>query len=168
MSPSETLLAGTAGTVIDTSFDFNTLNDWNHVAWTLDPSGSGTSTVYVNGVQLKVMTPAGYPRAIQRSSNYIGKNYWPDIAYLNGSIKDFRMYSRVLSAVEVNNLFTSTQTIFVGATQCKKCPGGQYSSTNGSSVCNLCSVGKSAFFPGLTKCSSCSSLYSGFGCFDSG
>eukprot|EP01036_Dinobryon_divergens_P029645 gene29645-38770_t len=44
----------------------------------------------------------------------------------------------------------------------------EYSSTNGSSVCNLCSVGQSALFPGSKKCTPCGSLYSGLGCFDSG
>eukprot|EP01036_Dinobryon_divergens_P034455 gene34455-44522_t len=53
-------------------------------------------------------------------------------------------------------------TLFAGTA------AGQYSSTNGSSVCNLCSVGESALFPGLKKCSPCGELYSGLGCFESG
>ena len=148
------------------SFSFNTQNNWNHVAWTLDPSG--TSIVYINGVQLSSQTSMQYPRSIVRSSNYIGRSNWDGDSYFNGGIKDFRMYSRVLSASEVNLLFTSTQTIFIGSSQCWSCPAGQYSSTNGSTSCSICSVGKSASFSGSKTCSSCNSLYSGLGCFDSG
>ena len=151
-----------------TSFSFDTKNAWNHVAWILDPSGSGISTIYINGYQASQTSPASYPRSILRSSNLIGKNNWANQSYMNGGIKDFRMYNRVLSAAEVATLFTSTQTIFSGASQCLSCSGGQYSSTNGSSVCNICSVGKYAIFAGSKKCSSCDSLYSGLACFDSG
>eukprot|EP01036_Dinobryon_divergens_P061920 gene61920-biopygen33193 len=33
-------------------FNFNSGSAWNHVAWTLDPAGSGTWIVYINGVQV--------------------------------------------------------------------------------------------------------------------
>jgi hypothetical protein len=55
---------------------------------------------------------------------------------LNGGLKDFRMYSRVLSAAKVKTLFTSTQTIFIGASQCLRCPAGQTSSA-GSGSCDI-------------------------------
>jgi hypothetical protein len=161
------IYANSVGSNISTSISFNTQNAWNHVAWTLDPSGSGTWIVYINGVQA-ASSSKPYPRAILRSSNVLGKSNSASQAFLNGGIKDFRMYGRVLSATEVNSLFSSTQTIFIGASQCSNCLAGQYSSTNGSSSCNICPAGEYAFFAGSRKCISCDSLYSGLGCFDSG
>ena len=106
-------------------------NSWNHVAWTLHPSG--TWIVYINGVQVSSATSMVYPSSISRSYNYLGKSSFGD-PYFNGTIKDFRMYSRVLSAVEVSSLFNATQTIFIGPTKCSNCSAGQYSSA-GSTSC---------------------------------
>ena len=93
--------------IVDASYQFNTGNDWKHVAWTLDPAGSGTWKFYIDGVQVaSAVMP--YPRSILRSNNYLGNDNWNADAYLNGGIKDFRLYNRVFSAAEVNTLFTST------------------------------------------------------------
>ena len=43
------------------------------------------------------------------------------------------MYSRVLTSVEANTLFISTQTIFIGATQCLNSPSSIPSATPSSS-----------------------------------
>eukprot|EP01035_Chromulina_nebulosa_P000306 gene306-biopygen237 len=91
---------------LDASYKFNTGTVWRHVAWTLDPAGSGTWKFYINGV-LVASAARAYPRSILRFNNYIGRSNWNIDAYLNGGIKDFRMYNRVLSAAEVNTLFTS-------------------------------------------------------------
>jgi hypothetical protein len=93
----------------DSSYKFNTGNVWKHVAWTLDPAGSGTWKVYIDGVLVGSMGNT-YPRSVLRSNNYLGKSNWNGNAFLNGGIKDFRMYNRVLSAAEVSALFTSTNT----------------------------------------------------------
>ena len=94
----------------DASYTFNTGNVWKHVAWTLDPAGSGTWTVYINGVPVGSAAARQYPASKLRSKNYLGKSNYVNEAYLNGGIKDFRMYNRVLSAAEVNTLFITTQT----------------------------------------------------------
>jgi hypothetical protein len=78
------------------------------VAWTLDPAGSGTWKVYIDGAQVGSVARQ-YPRSKLRSKNYLGKSNWND-GYFNGGLKDFRVYNRVLSAAEVNTLFTSTNT----------------------------------------------------------
>ena len=93
----------------DSSYKFNTGNVWKHVVWTLDPAGSGTWKFYINGV-LVGSAVRQYPRSVLRSKNYLGKSNWNVDAYLNGGLKDFRMYNRVLSAAEVSTLFTSTNT----------------------------------------------------------
>jgi hypothetical protein len=120
-------------------FRFNTGRTWNHVVWALDPAGSGTWIVYINGVQ--VGSQAGYyPRSVLRSENFLGRSNWPDQAFLNGAIKDFRMYRRVLSATEAKTLFTVTQNDFIEASQCLICPAGQFSYA-GSESCSTCPSG---------------------------
>ena len=157
--------------LVDTSVSFNTQNVWNNLIWTLDPTGTGTWSVYVNGVQSTSAASTLYPNPIKRSMNYLGRSNWAADPYLNGGIKDFRMYSKVLSAAEVHTLFTSTQTIFFGATQCSSCPAGRFSSTSGSLSCNVCANGKTSF-SGVSSCSSCPGsglLYTGLtSCFSSG
>ena len=133
-----------ANYILTTSFNLNNGNAWNHLAWTLDPAGSGTWVIYINGAQ--VVSQAGpYPSSILRSNNFLGKSNWNSDSYLNGGIKDFRMYSRVLSVAEVSTLFTSTQTIFIGASQCLSCPAGQSSSEGSSSCFNISSVPSPSF-----------------------
>eukprot|EP01036_Dinobryon_divergens_P061773 gene61773-biopygen27032 len=93
----------------DVSYKFNTGTAWKHVAWTLDPAGSGTLNFYINGVPVGSAAKL-YPRSILRSNNYLGKSNWNNPHLLNGGLKDFRLYNRVLSAAEVSILFTSTNT----------------------------------------------------------
>jgi len=77
-----------------------TAGDWAHVAVTL--SGS-TGTLYFNGTAVGTNTamtlkPASLGTTTQ---NYLGKSQWND-PYLNGTIDDFRIYSRALSASEIS------------------------------------------------------------------
>jgi hypothetical protein len=129
------------GYYMSSSVRFNQ-NSWNHVAWTLYPSG--TWIVYINGVQVTSASSKPYPRSISRSINYLGKSNWASDGYLDGAMKDFRMYSRVLSAVEISALFNATQTIFIGPTQCTNCLAGQYSFA-GSESCLTCPAGQYSF-----------------------
>jgi hypothetical protein len=143
-----------------TSFNFNTQNKWNHIAWTLDPTGSGTSIVYINGVQVSSVSPALYPRSILRSSNFIGRSNWNNFpGYFNGGIKDFRMYNRALSANEVSRLFTSTQTIFISGSRCANCPAGFFSQPQSIS-CTACTAGSFSPLTGSASCDSCLPGYS--------
>eukprot|EP01036_Dinobryon_divergens_P061839 gene61839-biopygen29656 len=94
----------------DASYTFNTENVWKHVAWTLDPAGPGTWKFYIDGVLAASSAVIQYPRSGLRYYNFLGKSNWESDAYLNGGLKEFRMYNRVLSAAEVNTLFTATKT----------------------------------------------------------
>jgi hypothetical protein len=72
---------------------------WHHLAVTL--SGS-TGVLYVDGVPANTnlsmtLDPSSLGSTTQ---NYIGKSQWPD-PNLTGSVDDFRIYSRALSATEV-------------------------------------------------------------------
>ncbi len=147
-------------------FYFDTKNAWNHVAWLLDPSGTGTWAILINGIYIAQKYQALFPRSVLRSNNFLGKNDRADGAYFNETIKDFRMYNRMLTPSEINMLFFATQTLYIS--QCLICPAGQYSSAISQPSCSICPAGQYSSFAGSTKCDSCSSFYSGFACFDSG
>ena len=84
-------------------------NEWHHAAWTISPTGDWI--VYVDGSEVAQASGMVYPATIARASNFLGKSNWNSDAYLNGGIRDFRMYNRILSAAEIELLFTSTQVI---------------------------------------------------------
>jgi hypothetical protein len=76
---------------------------WHHVAVTL--SGS-TGVLYIDGAAVATnsgmtLKPASLGSTTQ---NYLGKSQYPDDPYLAGSVDDFRIYARALSAAEVATL----------------------------------------------------------------
>lgn len=77
-----------------------------HVAVTL--SGS-TGRMYVDGVQVASNTSMTLkPSSLGNTNlNYIGKSQFSD-PYFNGSIDDFQIYSRALSAGEISTLFNGS------------------------------------------------------------
>ena len=79
---------------------------WSHLAVTL--SGT-TATLYVNGVAVDTNTamtlnPSSLPSTTQ---NYVGRSQWSPDPYLNGSVDEFQIYNRALSAAEIQSLQTS-------------------------------------------------------------
>ena len=85
-----------------------TANAWNHIAVTF--SGN-TATLYVNGAvaatnTAMTLTPSSLGLTTQ---NYLGKSQWPD-PYFNGSLDEFQIYGRVLSAAEISALAAASLT----------------------------------------------------------
>jgi Concanavalin A-like lectin/glucanases superfamily len=82
--------------------------NWQHVCITLTFGASNsTSVLYVNGGQVgqnaaMTLTPNSLGNTTQ---NWIGRSEFPADPYLNGQIDNFRIYSRALSALEVQQLF---------------------------------------------------------------
>jgi hypothetical protein len=75
------------------------LGAWHQVAVTLN---SGTGILYVDGVAVgtnssMTLTPSSLGSTVK---NYIGKSQFPD-SYLNGSLDEFRIYNRALTAADV-------------------------------------------------------------------
>jgi hypothetical protein len=75
---------------------------WQHVALTL--AGS-TGTLYVNGIQVgQNTTMTLYPASLgSTNQNWLGRSEFGD-PYLNGQIDNFRIYSRALTAAEIQTL----------------------------------------------------------------
>lgn len=81
---------------------------WTHLAVTCTydlTTGLGKAILYVNGAiegsnAAITITPASLGSTIQ---NYIGRSQWPDRGP-NGTIDDFRVYSRALTTEEIMNL----------------------------------------------------------------
>jgi hypothetical protein len=86
---------------------------WAHVAVTLAKNGSAstyTGTLYVNGAAAGTnagitLTPSSLGATTQ---NYIGESQFSADPTLMGSIDDFRIYARALSAAEVKGLAGGT------------------------------------------------------------
>ena len=77
---------------------------WRHVVWTVDPAG--VWVVYLNGVVVWQATGYAYPKALTRTSNFLGKSNWDGDPYFNGGLDEFRMYGRVLTSSDVQLVYT--------------------------------------------------------------
>jgi DUF1680 family protein len=79
---------------------------WTHVAVTV---GGGVGILYVNGAEVArnsamTLTPSSLGSTTQ---NWIGRSQYSGDPYLDGAVDSFRVYSRVLTASEVNAFFTA-------------------------------------------------------------
>lgn len=95
-----------------TSYNSTSINlnnaSWNHVTWTI--SNSGTYNLYINGNLTTTTNSNIVVRNVSRGNSYIGKsNYYN--TYFNGSIDDFRIYSKVLTQNEITDLSNNTTTL---------------------------------------------------------
>jgi fibronectin type 3 domain-containing protein len=79
------------------------LGVWTHIAVTWS---NNVGTMYVNGAQVGQNTSMTWNPSLlgTTTQNYIGHSEWSADPYFNGTVDDFRLYSRALSATEVNAL----------------------------------------------------------------
>lgn len=82
-----------------------TTRAWQHVVVTLE---GNVGIIYLDGVEVArndniTIKPSDMGPT---SGNYIGKSQYPD-PYLMGSVDDFRIYSRALSASEISDLYSA-------------------------------------------------------------
>jgi hypothetical protein len=85
---------------------------WTHIVVTYDDtSASNTPMFYVNGVSVATSTPvAPSGTALSDSANpLILGNIGSLTQAVNGSLDDFRMYNRILSATEISQLYQGSQ-----------------------------------------------------------
>ncbi|MCU0913907.1 MAG: LamG domain-containing protein [Planctomycetes bacterium] len=78
---------------------------WHHVAIAID-SKTMRMTLYLDGVPVGNAATRLLPKDLGNATqNWLGRSqYWPDDAYFTGSLDEFRIYNRVLSAAEVRYL----------------------------------------------------------------
>lgn len=81
------------------------LNSWQLMSVTF----SGTAcTFYKNGVSIGTVT--GLTAAVSGTNNAIVGNNTGDVNYFDGKIDNLSIYSRSLSAIEINRIYTSTKS----------------------------------------------------------
>jgi len=79
-------------------------NVWRHAVWTLDTNGNWK--VYLNGALRTYAVGGFYPNSLPRAQNYLGKGNFANDPYLNGAIDEFYMFKFVLSAMQVQQLYS--------------------------------------------------------------
>lgn len=90
----------------DTSVQTISLATWYHIVTTVDDT---TCKTYVNGSLVKTFTfNSAFSTATPMNYNYIGRSNWSGNQYLNGNMSDFRVYTTVLSAQDVLDLYNKT------------------------------------------------------------
>lgn len=97
------------------SFSYNlTLNTWTHFAVT---QSGNTCRLYINGTNVATNTNVNIkPSTIGiTNQNYLGKSQWANDAMFRGSIDEFRIYNRALSAGELADLQKAPQGITFSA-----------------------------------------------------
>jgi hypothetical protein len=84
-----------------------TVNDgvWRHIVWTIQPNKR--NVIYINGKFAYYFDSDIYPASVARSMNSFGNNDFTNPLY-TGWIDDFRIYSGVLTSVNVSELYLGT------------------------------------------------------------
>jgi DNA-binding beta-propeller fold protein YncE len=88
---------------------------FRHVVWTMSYSAAATSTwnLYIDASRVNTISTNKYPLQVARNQNYLGKSNYSTDPFFNGYIDDFRVYQRVLTQTEINQLYTYTNTLNV-------------------------------------------------------
>ncbi len=82
--------------------------DWHHMAITLGGEGAKTLQMWVDGVMVVSATSQWLLSELGRTTqNYVGRSEYSADPYLTASVDDLRIYSRILSDVDV-------QTVMLG------------------------------------------------------
>jgi hypothetical protein len=89
---------------------------WHHVAVTLD-ANNNTHSLYLDGELVAQNTNARYtPSSLGvTTQNWLGRSQYTADAYFNGSLDDFRIYNRALTADQVMDLYNGNPPIFTRA-----------------------------------------------------
>ncbi len=75
-------------------------NQWHAAVVTIDSSNGGTAKLYLDNVLQHTITGFGTPK-IPNATAYVGRDISGSKRFYKGSLDDFRIYNRVLSAEEV-------------------------------------------------------------------
>ncbi|MEG4484244.1 LamG-like jellyroll fold domain-containing protein [Microcoleus sp. D2_18a_B4] len=101
-----TVFVGTTWQEVGTDADALSANEWLHVAATIEPNG--TIKLYVNGEKKKEMNKQP-PQKMLRTSNFIGKNNWPNDPLFKGEMDYVRVWQKALTQQEIRDCFQGRQ-----------------------------------------------------------
>ncbi len=77
---------------------------WHHVAVVID-SAAMSLTLYLDGTVVGTAATTLLPRDLgETNQNWLGRSQWAADAYFTGSLDEFRIFNRALSAAEVRYL----------------------------------------------------------------
>lgn len=82
-----------------------TLNVWEHYVATYD---NGSMILYKNGVQVATQSNTYTTATFSANPLYIGKGLSATSGFFDGDIDDIGIWNRVLTAAEINNIYTSS------------------------------------------------------------
>lgn len=80
------------------------LNKWHHFAFV---QRKGCGIFFIDG-NLKYNYPINNANKINRTSNFIGKSNWPDVASLNAVVSEFKIYKGVRLPSDIFDEFNQT------------------------------------------------------------
>jgi len=86
--------SGASGGKVNSPSGTLVLNEWQHLAATLDISGH--VVLYRNGTEVSSGSTA-VPGIVTRTANFLGRSNWSGDGYFAGKMDDVRVYDRVLS-----------------------------------------------------------------------
>ncbi len=95
------------GTERDTTYNPNE-NEWLHIAVTFN-STADFSDLYVNGIKVGNTVTYGTDRLIGGNRRIGSMNN--NTVYLNGYLDDFAVWSRILSATEIQNIYNTQKPL---------------------------------------------------------
>jgi hypothetical protein len=75
-------------------------NTWTMLTYSFS---AGVGRLYINGVQVAQAAQTA-PQNVLRTFCYIGRSNWASDGYFNGAMDEFRIYNRLLTAGEIQNL----------------------------------------------------------------
>jgi hypothetical protein len=94
----------TTNTSLDLSGNF-TDGTWRHFCFIANTNG--TAYGYINGVLSQTVSSGFiFPLTVTRNYMSIGRTYYDGGVTLNGNMDDFRLYNRVLTSLEITNIYS--------------------------------------------------------------
>jgi hypothetical protein len=89
---------------------------WHHVALTIDPE-KNIHSLYLDGELVAQNTSARHtPSTLgETNQNWLGRSQYAADGYFDGCLDDFRIYDRVLTPKQIENLFNGITPVFTKA-----------------------------------------------------
>ena len=138
---------GTTWNGLETASDILVEGEWAHIAVTYDgvQNGVGTVKIYVNGEVVAEDNSIYIPEDLTRTNNWLGQSsHTTNEPYLDGAITDFRVWTDVRTAEEINANMYSLSTADAADTSLIISLDGSSTTNNGSASTTVTLQGDAA------------------------